>query len=54
MPGGLDEAQQAAWTRDAAFLAQLQDASAAVTILQKLPSYSSTCSVRGVMHVLVH
>jgi hypothetical protein len=30
MPHGLDDSQQAAWERDAAFLAQLQDSSAVV------------------------
>lgn len=32
MPEGLDEPQQAAWTRDAAFLAQLQEPSAAADV----------------------
>lgn len=35
MPGGLDDVQQAAWERDVAFLAQLQDSSAAVTTCQR-------------------
>ena len=35
MPGGLDEAQKAAWERDTAFLTQLQDSSAAVTTCRR-------------------
>lgn len=44
MPVGLDAAQQAAWTRDAAFLAQLQDASAAVDV--PLPAALSHVDMR--------
>ena len=32
MPAGLDSGQQAAWVRDAAFLAQLQDPAAAAEV----------------------
>jgi hypothetical protein len=35
MPGGLEDAQKAAWERDAAFLTQLQDSSAAVTTCRR-------------------